>query len=107
MNSATTPVFKIFHDYSVTGVGTTTWVALTKTTDDHANRLEIFDSSGQLMEIGYGGTAASATSVFYIMPGGNGVVDIIAPKETNIYVRGVDGGASDVSTGILDINAFK
>ena len=103
MNSATTPVFRVFHDYSSANVGTTSWVALTKSNDDHANRLEIFDSSGQLMEIGYG-AAGSETAVFYVMPGGNGVVDIIVPKETDIHVRGVDGAAS---AGILAINAFK
>jgi hypothetical protein len=103
MNSATTPVWKMFHDYAGTNVGTTSWVALTRTSEDHANRLEIFDSGGQLMEIGYG-PSASETSVFYIMPGGNGVVDIIVPDGTSVSVRGVDGAAS---SGVLAVNAFK
>lgn len=103
MNSATTPVFKVIHNYASANVGTTSWVALTKTNEDYANRLEIYDSGGKLMELGYG-PSGSETSVAYIMPGGNGMIDIIVPKDTELSVRGVNGAAT---SGLLAINAYK
>jgi hypothetical protein len=65
--------------------------------------LEIFDSSGQTMELGMG-ASGSETRIALILPGGNGQIPILIQQGTRLSVRAVSGTAS---SGELDLNAYQ
>lgn len=92
----------IFHDYSGTTVGTSNWVQLDSALNSTTGFAEIFDSSGQLMELGQG-PSGSESRIAFIMPGGNGHVPLFLPQGMRLAVRAVDASAA---TGFLAVNLW-
>ncbi len=93
-------------DYSGTTVSTSAWTTLLATVGDTDSlALDVFDSSGQTMKIGYsldGGTTFVTLTLVY--PGGLGWRDIKAPKNSLIGIRGVSGSAT---SGQVIANFFR
>lgn len=90
-------------DYSSGNVTTGAWTQLVASLSDSVNEIEIFDSSGQTMELGIGGAGVEARTLI-IMKGGNGKIPLYLPSGARISVRAISGTAS---TGEICINFLK
>lgn len=97
-----TVVTTVRNDYSSTNVTTGAWVQLVASTASIIHEFDIFDSSGQTLELGTG-AAASETRLILIFPGGNGRVPVTINAATRVSIRAVSATAS---SGELDINFY-
>jgi hypothetical protein len=93
-------VTSVNNDYGVTPVTIGAWVQLIASTSADINFLDIFDSSGEILELGTGAAAAEARRLL-INPGGNGQIPLNIPAATRVSVRAVSANAS---VGNLVIN---
>lgn len=93
------------HDYeAVSGsVDTTNWVEIVDELPDSSVGMEIFDSSGQTLELGIG-PEGSEERVLYITPGGNGRVDEKIRFRSRLSIRAV---SADAENGELTINFYR
>jgi hypothetical protein len=91
----------VFQDYSITPVTTLAWVQIVAATAAKIEWMDIFDSSGQTLEIARGGAGAEVR-IGYILPGGCRIYEEIAAG-TRLSVRAV---SADANAGTLVINAF-
>lgn len=99
------PVWTYMNDYSVNNVSSSAWFQLIASLPENVTTVEIYDSSGQVIEFGYGPAGSEDRAVF-IFPGGNATpVGLILNKGMRIVIRAVTG--SPISTGILVINAYQ
>lgn len=98
-----TPFVTARNVYSSTNVTSGAWVQLIASTASITNAIDVFDSSGQTLELGTG-AAASETRLILIYPGGNGPQPVKIPASTRISIRAVSGTAN---TGELDINLLN
>jgi hypothetical protein len=98
-----TQVDDSYNDYTVTPVTTGAWVELIASTPVDITEAEIFDSSGQMLELGVG-AASSEVRVLYVAPGGNGRVPLVIPSGSRISIRAVTGTAN---VGFNMINFFE
>jgi hypothetical protein len=96
-------VTSVRKDYTAGSVTTGAWVELIASTSAIANLIEIFDSSGQTLELGVGAAAAEAR-VCLIFPGGNGQIPLQIASGSRVSVRAVSATAS---VGELDINLYS
>ncbi len=88
------------NDYGSTPVTTAAYVQINASTASAVTRMQIFDSSGQTLEIALGAVAAEVTKL-YIIPGGNGDINVQIPAGTRVSVKAVSANAT---TGELTIN---
>jgi len=93
-------VTSVRNDYSSDGVTTGAWVELVSSLGAEVNLLDIFDSSGQTMELGVG-AAASEARVAIIYPGGNGQLPLQIASGSRVSIRAV---SNDADAGELNIN---
>lgn len=96
-------VQQLFNDYTVTSVSTSAYTQLTASSTAAANKIEIFDSSGEALILAVGG-AGSEVDQLYIFPGGNGAVDLYIPASSRISVKAKTATAS---SGFLAINLYS
>lgn len=96
------PVTTNRKDYSGGSVGTSTWVQLVAALSAQVNEVEIFDSSGQTMELGVGGVGSEVRQII-IFPGGNGRVPLKIASGSRVSIRAISGTASG---GENDINFY-
>lgn len=89
------------NNYASTPVTTGAWVQLAASVSA-TTEMEIFDSSGQTMELGIG-AAASETRLILVFPGGNGRVPVALNGE-RLSIRAVSATAS---VGEIDINLYN
>jgi len=90
------------NDYTVTNVTTGAYVQLIASTAAAYNAIEIFDSSGQTLQIALG-ASASEVNQFLILPGGNGRIPYTIAAASRVSVRAVSGTAN---VGELSINFY-
>jgi hypothetical protein len=95
-------VTTVRNDYTSTSVTTGAWVQLVASLSAAVSEIDIFDSSGQTLELGTG-AAASETRLLIITPGGNSRLPVAIAAGTRVSVRAISGTAS---VGELDINFF-
>lgn len=89
--------------YSTTNVTTGAWVELLASVGATAiKEIEIFDSSGETLELGIG-AAASEVSKSYVFPGGNGKTLMQIPAGARLSIKAVSATAS---TGEILINLY-
>lgn len=89
--------------YSSTNVTTGAWVQLLSSVGTIAiTEIEIFDSSGETLELGVG-AAGSEVSNSYIIPGGNGRIPMQISALSRISVKSVSATAN---SGELIINFY-
>lgn len=91
------------NDYTSTNVTTGAWVELVASLGSTVNEIEIFDSSGQTLELGTG-AAAAETRLILVFPGGNGRVPTLIASGTRVSIRAVSATAN---AGELDINFYN
>lgn len=101
--SGRTVVTTTRNDYSSVNVTSGAWVQLIASTSAEINSFEIFDSSGQTLELGTGGSG-SETRLILVFPGGNGLVRAQIASGTRISIRAVSATAN---SGEIDINWFS
>lgn len=89
--------------YSITNVTTGAWVELIASTAAAATEIQLFDSSGQTLELGIGGSG-SESRVLIVSPGGNGAVPLSIPSGSRLSVRAISATAS---VGELDITLLN
>lgn len=89
--------------YSSTNVTTGAYVQLIASTPSAATSIQVFDSSGQTLQIGVGAAAAEVEQ-FIVIPGGNGFVNLAIPSGSRIAIKAVSGTAN---SGEIDINLFN
>lgn len=99
------PVQKIRYDYTV-NVTTGAWVQLDSALNADCAFIEIFDSSGQTMELGIGASGAEAALPFYIFPGGNAPQLVACPLPVGIRLA-VRAVSATAATGELTINFYQ
>lgn len=80
-------------DYGVTPVTTGAWVELVASTAAQIQYLDIYDSSGQTMELGVGGVG-SEVRAFYVYPGGNGRIRFTINAGIRVAIRAVSANAT-------------
>lgn len=96
-------VAQLFNDYTVTSVTTAGYVELIAATTAYVNKLEIFDSSGETLILAVG-AAASEVDQFYILPGGNGSVDLFISAGSRISIKAKTATAS---SGLIAVNLYS
>jgi hypothetical protein len=88
-------------DYSVTNVTTLAWTEVVAAAAGNIEWMDIFDSSGETLEIGTGGAGAEV-HLGYVIPGGNSIYNVI-PAGTRIALRAV---SNDATVGEFVVNMF-
>ncbi|NBW42013.1 hypothetical protein EBR25_13580, partial [bacterium] len=89
--------------YSSTNVTTGAWTQLLASVGATAiKEIEIFDNSGETLELGLG-AAGSETSSSFIIPGGNGRIPLQIPAGTRLSIKAVSATAN---SGELIINMY-
>lgn len=101
LNAGLDSVDTYTRDYASSGLSAATWTEIIASTSAECKEIEIFDSSGEILELGTG-TAASEVRQMYIFPGGNGRVRLKIASGTRVAIK----CASAVSTGNFIINTY-
>lgn len=89
-------------DYSSSNVTTSAYSQLVSSLLAAVTEIEIFDSSGEVLEIATGG-AGSEQRLIYVTPGGNGRVPVKIAASTRVSIKAVTATAS---TGLIAINFY-
>lgn len=89
-------------DYSISSVTTAAWSQLVASLGSAVTEIEIFDSSGQTLELGIG-AAAAETRLILVFPGGNGRVPVAIASGARVSLRAVSATAD---VGEIDINFY-
>lgn len=92
----------LYNDYTSTAVTTSAYVQLVASTTSAANRIEIFDSSGEALFLAVGGSGSEVDQLL-IYPGGNGIVDIAIPASSRISIKAKTATASN---GFIIVNLY-
>lgn len=98
-----TPAYTIFYDYSAFPVSQGVWGAVVASSPVATTRVDIFDSSGQAIYLGYGASTFEVEQ-FVIFPGGNGSMSLSTPSSTRISVKPITAAAN---SGFLILNFFN
>jgi hypothetical protein len=100
----TAPVAGTFYNsYVVTPVTTGAWVEISAGIGNDMKAIEIFDSSGRLLELGIGGIGVEARKIL-IFPGGNGRIPCDIPTGTRLTLRAIDANAT---VGFFAVNWYR
>lgn len=94
------------NDYTSTSVTTGAYVQLfaSAAVTNAVNIVEIFDSSGQTLELGVDAAGGvSYSRVALIVPGGNGQINLRISSGSSVAVRAVSATAN---TGEIDVNLY-
>lgn len=97
------PVQRIRNVYSSTNVTTGAWVELDSALNQSCNVIEIFDSSGNTMELGIGPAGSESSIPMYIVPGGNGRIRYRLDKGARLAVKAVNATSN---SGELVLNLY-
>lgn len=100
------PLKRVIRDVAASTISTASWVSFTTNLPADVFCAEFFNSTGQVLEVGYGqSTAAVNVLEYYIVPGGPaGQVGFLLNKGHNVYLRSV-GTAS--TAGIVVANFLR
>jgi hypothetical protein len=89
--------------YSSTNVTTGAWVQLLASVGATAiKEIEIFDSSGETLELGIGASGSEVVQS-YIIPGGNGRIPLQIPAGTRLSIKAVSATAN---SGEIVVNLY-
>lgn len=96
-------VSNVRNAYASTNVTTSAWVELVHSMPLNTGMIEIFDSSGQTLKIGFGASGSEVVQ-FLVYPGGNGMIPVRVTQDTRVSIKAVSGTAS---TGEIDVNFYE
>jgi hypothetical protein len=91
------------NNYASVNVTTSAWTQLIASTAAAATEIEIFDSSGETLELGIG-AAASESRIAIIIPGGNGRIPVAVASGSRLSVRAISANAT---VGEICINLYN
>lgn len=91
---------QLYLNYASTNVTTSAYTELLSLTPVEYNKVEVFDSSGELMIFAVG-PLGSEVDNFYIFPGGNGPVNLKVPAGSRICIKAKTATATE---GYIAIN---
>lgn len=103
LGNAAKPVQLVNRDYANASVNTSTFSTLVNALTDHSSELEIFDSSGSILVLGYG-PSGSEQNLIYVMPGGSGRIACLLSKGNRLSIKAVDSAAT---SGELVMNIYR
>jgi hypothetical protein len=83
-------------------VTTTAWTQLIASMPAAVTEMEIFDSSGQTLQLGFG-EAGQEVAQMLVLPGGNGRVPLSIPAGTRVSIQALSANAT---SGESDINFY-
>jgi len=89
--------------YSSANVTTSAWTEVISAMPSDSSELEIFDSSGQTLEVGFGPVGSEVIKI-YIFPGGNGRIPLRSTMGVRVAIRAV---SADATTGEIDMNFYQ
>lgn len=104
-----TPVHKIAWYYDGTAAATegtlattSAWVEIEDSLPASVSRIQIYESSGQIVQMGIG-PSGSETGIYYIMPNTVATIPFKLDEGMRLAIKAVD---ADASVGDLIINFF-
>lgn len=100
------PVFSYRKDYGSNNVTTATWVNIISSLTTRTSGLEIYDSSGRVIQISIGASGDEGNQIlpFRIVPGGMPTASLIQLSEgARLSIKAED---ADATSGQLIINFF-
>lgn len=97
------PLAQLRRVYSSSNVTTSAWSLLFTAVAGPISTIEIFDSSGQTLEIGTGAPGSEVVKAI-VPPGGNGPIRFYVPTGQNISIKALSANAT---VGELDINLYN
>lgn len=103
MRDSGTPVQTIRNDYASANVTTGAWVQLDASLDSRVSHAEISDSSGQVMELGYGPVGSEQRLILLPEGGLFSRFPLKLDAGMRLAVRAVSG---DATSGNLIINFY-
>lgn len=89
--------------YASTNVTTAAWVELSAALKQNSKHIEIFDSSGQTLELGVG-PAGAESRVLIVVPGGNGHIPLDLPKGKRLAIKAISANAT---SGEINLNILQ
>ena len=103
MREAGTPVQILTWSHDATAVTTSAWTVLDTALNDHVSYVEIFDSSGEALYLGYGAAGAEQNAIV-VFPGGNGRIPLNLPAGVRIALKAFD---TNTSAGTFIMNCYR
>jgi hypothetical protein len=101
--AATTIKETVYIDYAMAPITTADWTEIIVATSDLIKDWSVFDSSGEVMELGVGALGAEARFAL-VQPGGGDPFKHQLPAGSRISIRAVTANVND---GLLVINAWS
>jgi hypothetical protein len=98
-------VTSVINDYGSTNITTGAWVELVAALPSAVNHIIVFDSSGNIMELGVG-AAAAESRVSVITPGGLPPLDLSFASGARVSARAVSANSSTAGTYLI-INFYS
>lgn len=99
------PVSTIRNVYSVTPVTTSAYVQLSASLPNFIRAVQIFDSSGQLLQLALGAAGHEVLVPWVIMPGGQGdMIPMVGAVGQRLSIKAVSGTAN---SGEIDLNLYN
>lgn len=105
MIDAAIPMQVIRNDYSSVNVTTSAYVQLSASLSEHTSVIEIFDSSGAVLQLAVGAAGAEYLLPFMIVPGGNGRIGLLLSKGCRLSIKSID--TTTVSSGQIVLNLYR
>lgn len=99
----TSKVLQVRNVYSSVNVTTGAYVQLVASLAATATSIEVFDSSGQTLQIAVGASGSEVVQ-FQVIPGGNGLFPLRIPKGSRIAIKAISGTAN---AGEIDLNIYS
>ena len=98
------PLMTVRLGYSTTNVTTGSWVQLVSSLPNFVRKVQVFDSSGQVMRLGLGATTSAVAMPWVIMPGGQSdMIPMMAAAGQSLDIEAVSGTAN---AGEIDLNLY-
>lgn len=99
------PVFNVRNVYSTTNVTTGAYVELSPSLPNTMKELEIFDTSGSVLQLAIGPSGSESPLPFMVLPGGNvpSRVSCLLNQGMRLSIKAVDNSAT---AGQLIINGY-
>ena len=98
------PFLVAYNNYGSTAVTTGTWVQLVASMPLQSTLTQIYDTSGQVLQLGTGLTSGTVTPLnFYIGRGGNGNTPIQINQGAKVWIKAV---TSTANAGDIIVNFF-
>lgn len=98
------PLATIRLGYSTSNVTTSAYTQLSSSLPNFVRKVQVFDSSGQVMQLALGASGAEVPMNWVIMPGGQSdIIPMMAAQGQRLSIKAVSGTAN---AGEIDLNLY-